>query len=343
MEFSVFDHFPEPVFYIESGLIRYSNPAALALEVNWTAGSAVPEALAPEPDDEGVFSCLLAGREFQAAVTRVKGGLLLVLREPVRAPDSAVMSTLPVQIRELTNHLLNAVSMLGAGEQDEEKRKYLAMLNQDFYRLLRLARHLELAERSGSDEVEQIVGTGIDLAELCRQVAYSAGKLAQRAQVTFQEEIPSGAILSYGDRELLEIMLLELISNALKAAGEGGRAGIHVTVSGKRILIAVWDSGAGMTQAELTAVMDGSSPQSLPKPGTGMRLGLPIARYAAAAHGGALLLESREGQGLRCTVSLPLKKPVQGKLRTAQVRVEESSSSLLTFLSDALPWHVFDE
>ena len=96
-------------------------------------------------------------------------------------------------------------------------------------------------------------------------------------------------------------------------------------------------------QADLTAMMDGDAPESLPKPGTGLRLGLPIARYGAAAHGGALLLESREGDGMRVTVSLPLQKAVKGNLYTPKIRGEESFSPLLTLLSDALPRQVFEE
>lgn len=46
---------------------------------------------------------------------------------------------------------------------------------------------------------------------------------------------------------------------------------------------------------------------------------------------------------MRVTVSLPLQKAVKGTMYTPQVRAEESFSPLLTLLSDALPWHVFEE
>ena len=150
METAIFDHFPEPVFYLHSGQIRYSNGAALALEPEWTAGAGIPGTLAVEPDEEGVFSCTLAGQEFQAAVTRADGGLLLVLRRPVRAIFNSALSALPIQLRELINNIQAATQMLApvVEESGEERaRLHLAMLQQSFYRLLRLTRHLELAER----------------------------------------------------------------------------------------------------------------------------------------------------------------------------------------------------
>jgi len=346
MELTLFDHFPEPVFYIRSGRIEYGNAAALALEPGWTAGNAVPEALAPEPDDMGVFSCSLAGRDFQAAVTPSEGGTLLVLRPAVPIPGGSIMAVLPAQLRELL-HSLQAASQLlmplveKAG--DEENRLHLAVLNQSFYRLLRLARHLEMADRADRENYAEFAEQTLDLIDVCREVSYGAAKLAEQAGVRFQMDMPGGVLPCAADRSLLEIMLLELISNAVKAAGAGGEAGIHLAANGNRVLITVWDNGSGMSQADLTAMMDGTSPDSLPKPGTGLRLGLPIARYAAAAHGGAILLESREGCGLKATASLPLKKPAKGKLQTPRTGAEEGASSLLTMLSDALPWKAFEE
>lgn len=346
MELAWFDHFPEPVFYLRSGRIQYSNEAALALEPGWTENTDIPNELSLEPDEEGVFSCALAGREFQAGATRMGGGLLLVLRRPVGSPSDPVLTALPVQLRELINNIQAAAQMLAPvveASGESSARMHLAALQQSFYRLLRLTRHLELAGRAGQEELSGMGKQALNLAELCRTAAYGAAGLAKQAGVAFREDVPEGIIPCVGDRELLEIMLLELISNALKAAGKGGEAGMHLTTNGSRAQITVWDNGPGMSQADLTAMMDGASPDSLPKPGTGLRLGLPIARYAAAAHGGAILLESREGRGLRVTASLPLQKPDRGRLYTPGHGAEEGFPLLLTLLSDALPWQAFEE
>ncbi len=346
MNVNCFDHFPEPVFYIEDGVLQYSNAAALALEPEWTAGAAVPEVLDMEPDGEGVFSCVLGGRAFQAAATRTGDGLLLVLRNPVKAPEAGALNRLPVQLRELLNSMQGAVQMLSATLKETDgvdAGEYLAIVQQNFYRLLRLTRHLELADLAGREDFAQVEQAPLDLAEICREMAYGARKLAEQAGVALQEDIPGGVIVSVGDRMLLEILLLELLSNALKAARKGSQAGIRLTTNGSRAQITVWDDGPGMSQADLTAMMDGDAPDSLPRPGTGLRLGLPIARYVAAAHGGAVLLESRDGEGMRVTVSLPLQKAVKGAVYTPKIRPEESFSSLLTMLSDALPRQAFEE
>ena len=347
MDLTLFEHFPEPVFYLEAGELRYSNPAALALEPKWTAGSETPAALDLEPDEEGVFSCSLGGQEFQAAASRTGNGLLLVLRRPVKAVCPPLLSDLAGHLREHLNNIQAAARLLApVAEESGEKnaRMHLGILYKSFYRLLRIVRHLDLAEQAEQAEIQKPSEQAVDLAELCREVAYGAGKLAEQAGVDFQGDVPGGAIPTLGDPELLEILLLELISNALKAAGKGGKAGLKLGFNGRRALITVWDDGPGMSQAELAAMTDGASPESLPKPGTGLRLGLPIARYAAAVHGGAILLESRKGQGLRATASFPLRKPGKGTLNApTELSREGGFSLLLTLLSDALPWEAFEE
>ena len=343
MDIHVFDQFPEPVLYIQSGTIQYSNSAVLTLEPDWTAGAPLPAALDMEPDEDGVFSCCLGKQEFQAAATRMENGLLLTLRRPVCFPSDAVLSSLPIQLREITQNIQSVATLLTPlmeEDSSESSRLHLSMLYQSFYRLLRLARHLELARQNAPARLNE---QALDLVELCREISYGTSKLAEQAGVTLNENIPGGVILTSGDRELLEIMLLELLSNAIKAAGKGGEIGVTLSFTGKRALIVVWDNGPGMSQADLTATLDGASPESLPRPGTGLRLGLAIARYAAAAHDGAILLESREGQGMHVTVSLPLKRPGKQALHTPRIGAEETFSPLVTLLSDALPWQVFEE
>lgn len=346
MQLTWFDHFPEPVFYIQNGRIQYSNEAATALEPTWTSGTEMPENLSMEPDEEGIFSCVLAGKVFQAGVTRTEDGLLLVLRPPVEVSAVSALTALPVQLRELINNIQMVTRLLTPlveenGEADA--KLHLAVLNQSFYRLLRLARHLELADRVKAENSTVLQEQALDLAELCREVTYGASKLAEHAGVTLRMSVPGGMVPTMGDKQLLEVMLLELLSNAIKAAGKDGEAGIRLSSNASNVLIAVWDNGPGMNQTELTALMDGTSPDSLPKPGTGLRLGLPIARCIAAAHGGALLVESQEGKGLKVTASLPLRKPAKGGLHTPYVCAEEGFSPLLTLLSDSLPWQAFEE
>ena len=171
----------------------------------------------------------------------------------------------------------------------------------------------------------------------------AARTLAQQAGVTFLASVPDGMLAATGDQSLLEQMLLELISNAIKAAGRDGQAGLKLSSTGRRALITVWDDGPGMDEGDLAALMGERASLHPPKPGSGLGLGLAVARHIARLHDGALLLESKPGQGLQATVSLPVRRAPRGELNTPIREPEGGYPALLTGLADALPWQAFLE
>ena len=76
----------------------------------------------------------------------------------------------------------------------------------------------------------------------------------------------------------------------------------------------------------------------------GLGLGLSIARRVASLHGGALVLEQREGRGLRSVVSLPVCPPERNQmLKTPQMGCDPTGgfSPVLVELSGVLPYQAF--
>lgn len=173
-------------------------------------------------------------------------------------------------------------------------------MNQSFYRIMRLMNNAETAGALADGRLTLSAGP-LDLAGLCRELYREVSDLAEAAGVSFRFDSQCGSLLTTGDSGLIRRMLLCLISNALGAAKTGGRAGLRLTEVNGRAILTVWDSGAGL--------------DSRRKAG-GAGTGLPIARQIAALHGGALMLESRPGEGLRATVSLPIQRPDRSTLRT---------------------------
>jgi signal transduction histidine kinase len=99
-------------------------------------------------------------------------------------------------------------------------------------------------------------------------------------------------------------LLMVLLDNAARYSRKGGRVELAAERAPASIEIAVRDGGIGIPAAELPDIFDrfvrGSNAIS---GGTG--LGLPVAKAIAEAHGGALTVESREGEGTTVTLSLP--------------------------------------
>ncbi len=109
----------------------------------------------------------------------------------------------------------------------------------------------------------------------------------------------------YADKDMVDLVLRNLISNAIKFTPENGR--IAITVQEKRsfIEVCVIDNGVGMNQETLDKLFNeyytsrGTSNES----GTG--LGLILCKEFLAKNGGQMKVESQEGKGSTFSFTLP--------------------------------------
>jgi two-component system, NtrC family, nitrogen regulation sensor histidine kinase NtrY len=104
------------------------------------------------------------------------------------------------------------------------------------------------------------------------------------------------------DADLIEQALVNLLRNAVEAAGPGGAVELEAEVSGPRLLLRVQDDGPGITGADNLFV-----PFFTTKPG-GSGIGLVLSRQIAELHGGTLTLQDRPGRrGAMAVLELPLR------------------------------------
>lgn len=246
-----------------------------------------------------------------------------ILLEQLRQQVSNLMAAL---------HLLTPAIRVGGEAKNDQ---YLAIMNQSFYRMLRLMNHLEYAQNAEGDSIP-FCPAALDLAGLCREITDQAIPLAKLAGVAFRYESECSSLITVGDGTLLRRLLLGLFSNAIKAAGEGGEAGLHLAKQKNRAILTIWDNGPGLNPEDESA-----SPY---RADGGMGLGLPIVRELARLHGGAVMLESRPERGMRAILSLPITTPEPGGVRTPAAPgwdPDGGFSTALVELADLLPYGAF--
>ncbi len=107
---------------------------------------------------------------------------------------------------------------------------------------------------------------------------------------------------------MIERVVVNLVSNAVKFTPDGGRVEVRLSSSGDSATIEVRDSGIGIPEEERGQIFSrffrSSVAQKQAIPGSG--LGLSIARAVVEKHGGRVELESRDGDGTTFRVSLPI-------------------------------------
>lgn len=139
------------------------------------------------------------------------------------------------QLREQLNNLTAAAQLLTPVVQEsgeERHRQYLAILNQSVYRMTRTLNNAEYAQLPEGEPA--LRRAPLDLAGLCRELERQVTPLAALAGVQFSYEEERACLLTVGDAALLRRMLLNLIANALGAAGSGGQAGLRWPMPGRR-------------------------------------------------------------------------------------------------------------
>jgi cell cycle sensor histidine kinase DivJ len=110
------------------------------------------------------------------------------------------------------------------------------------------------------------------------------------------------------DKRAFKQILLNLVSNAVKFTDRGGRVTVAATADGNNIVIAVEDTGIGISNDDLPRIgrpfFQARGAYDRRHDGTG--LGLSIVQGLVALHGGEVNIVSRIGEGTRVTVRLPL-------------------------------------
>ena len=105
------------------------------------------------------------------------------------------------------------------------------------------------------------------------------------------------------DAQRLLRLLLNLLKNAQEAVSEGGMVRFAVRAENDWLVWEIADNGCGMPPDILATVFD---PFVSHGKSGGTGLGMTIAKTVAEAHGGTIMVESKEGQGTVCIVRLPL-------------------------------------
>jgi len=115
------------------------------------------------------------------------------------------------------------------------------------------------------------------------------------------------------DKERLEQVFINIISNAIKYTPDGGEIRVHAKGVSDGVVIIVRDSGIGIPEADLPHLFERfyrvEKSRTSETGGTG--LGLAIAKEIIEAHGGSIAVASKQNIGTTVTIKLPLKTKLQ--------------------------------
>jgi two-component system phosphate regulon sensor histidine kinase PhoR len=185
--------------------------------------------------------------------------------------------------------------------------EYLRTIGRETQRLARLVNNaldfsrLEQGKKKYATEA-------VDLsAEVTRLLDTHSPRISE-AGLTLQRQLPASPVMVKTDRDALEQILLNLIDNACKYAGEGGELTVVVTprpTGSAEVRVA--DRGPGVPAEHRERIFEKFHrvDDALTAEKTGAGLGLSIARQLARGLGGELSFKPREGRGAEFILELP--------------------------------------
>ncbi len=150
----------------------------------------------------------------------------------------------------------------------------------------------------------------VNIIPLLKGLVLSFASFAERKRIDLKFTTDEEEIAAYADKDKIEKITTNLLSNAFKFTPVGGAIEFKVKRTDKDVELTVSDTGIGISAERLDKIFDRfyqvDSSHTREYEGTG--LGLALTKELVELHRGQIRVESEEGKGSRFTVTIPLGK-----------------------------------
>ncbi|MCY1351772.1 Signal transduction histidine-protein kinase AtoS [compost metagenome] len=313
---SLLDLLPGGVIVIDGqGVVREANPVAVSLLGKPLEGmlwrDVIARCFAPREDDGHEIS-LKDGRRLSIATRSLSGepGQLVLLNdltETRRLQDQVArnerLSALGRMVASLAHQIRTPLSaaMLYASHlseqvlEVEQQQRFAGRLKERLHELEHQVRDMLVFARGDLPLPDRLAPKALFEALRVAAEPHLGGM-----QVRWQCDAQGGELLC--NRDTLVGTALNLIDNAIQAAGRGARLKVHLYRRDDTLRLCISDDGPGIDAAILARL---GEPFFTTKT-TGTGLGLAVVKAVARAHRGELQLRSRPGRGTCASLLLPL-------------------------------------
>jgi signal transduction histidine kinase len=176
----------------------------------------------------------------------------------------------------------------------------------------------------------------MDMAALLQEVCQLHREMVPGADIA--ERIATAPMPMVGDAKLLFQVFSNLLSNAIKYAPDGGVIAVDAAIAAEEVVVVIADHGIGIPVSDLDRLFEryhrGSNVSGI----VGTGVGLHLVKMAVDLHGGGIEVKSKEGDGARFIVRLPLKRAAPIKewpIEAAPVATADAPS--IAFRSESMP------
>ncbi len=210
-------------------------------------------------------------------------------------------ATVAHEINNPLDGLQNGVRIIRRNPDNlEQTRQLLDLMEAGLYRIEMIVRRLLAMSR---DEPVHLLPVRVD--ELLEEAWAFVRPRLERHGIELVSEAPAKPVVVQADRAQLVQAIINMMLNAADAMPTGGKlvARYRVADEGRRVVLELSDTGAGIDAAHLPHIFE---PFYTTKPkGSGTGLGLAVVARIIEAHHGRIEVASEPGRGTRFRIELP--------------------------------------
>jgi signal transduction histidine kinase/DNA-binding response OmpR family regulator/ligand-binding sensor domain-containing protein len=207
---------------------------------------------------------------------------------------------------------------------EPETVKDVSLIKKNALRLLRLINQLLDISKIDDNKLKLKVSPG-EIISYIKGIVMIFESLAESKDITLSVKSENPHLHGYFDKEKLEKILINIISNALKFTPAGGKVSVTVSDMNNKVIIRVKDTGIGIPENETGKLfnrfyqVDNSHTREF----SGTGIGLSLAKELTELHKGKISVASKEGEWTEFTIELPTRKE---DFEESQISEEEENS-----------------
>lgn len=306
---------------VTNAYITYENrPAVLSLIRDISPHKQIEKMKKDVEEDKKLLNETL---EFNRLITEFFSNISHELRTPL----NVILSALQV---------VGITEPIGSYEEVIQKRnRYVKMMKQNCYRLLRLINNLIDITRIDSGYVTPKMKNH-NIVSVVEDITSSvAGYIEQKGlRLIFDTDVEEKIIAC--DPEKIERIMLNLISNAVKFTEKGDLITVEILDGDEGITISVKDTGIGIPEDKLHVIFERfrQADNSLSRRHEGSGIGLSLVKALVEMHGGDISVKSTLDEGSEFTVKLPVRKVDEPDNEESHIIYQENTEKINIEFSD---------
>lgn len=239
-----------------------------------------------------------------------------------------LMSMVTHEIRTPLATVRGFAQILLKGDLGGDKSKeFLEIINRQSNRLVNLVN--DFLDITRIESGRQAITKGpVDMEKLIQNALADLKPLADEKNISLLYQSPGALPEVFGDRNLIEQVLINLLSNAIKYSPKGAWARVAAGQQNGSLAISIQDNGLGIPKESVPRLFEKFYRVRCDdrKDIIGTGLGLSLVKQIIDVHQGTILVSSEHGKGSTFTFTIPVSKEGMGPVTTTTSTVMGSLS-----------------